>query len=37
MDAGIREGIVLAMSRAQSAWRHDLRGIAAGWGPRTAE
>jgi exopolyphosphatase/guanosine-5'-triphosphate,3'-diphosphate pyrophosphatase len=37
MDAGIREGIVLAMSRAHAAWRHDLRSIAAGWGPPTAD
>jgi exopolyphosphatase/guanosine-5'-triphosphate,3'-diphosphate pyrophosphatase len=35
MDAGVREGVVLAMSRAGAAWRHDLRRIAAGWGPAT--
>jgi exopolyphosphatase/guanosine-5'-triphosphate,3'-diphosphate pyrophosphatase len=35
MDAGIREGIVLAMSRAGAAWRDDLRRVAAGWGSAT--
>jgi exopolyphosphatase/guanosine-5'-triphosphate,3'-diphosphate pyrophosphatase len=37
VDTGIREGIVLAMSRAHAAWRRDLRSIAAGWAPPGAE
>jgi exopolyphosphatase / guanosine-5'-triphosphate,3'-diphosphate pyrophosphatase len=35
VDAGIREGIVLASSRTP-AWRRELRGLSAGWGPPSA-
>lgn len=36
-DLGIREGLILAGSRAGTAWRRPLRQLAMGWGPAAAE
>lgn len=36
-DLGIREGLILAGSRAGAAWRRQLRQLATGWGPPATE